>query len=76
MAISGKSRAAPRSAAQPVLTAGFTAPPARFKPPVVKAAAIDRSPWAGFSGTFYFGEVAAGTGSFIRSASELGMECL
>ena len=76
MAISGKSRAAPRSAAQPVLTAGFTAPPARFKPPVVKAAAIDRSPWAGFSGTFYFGEVAAGTGSFIRYASELGMECL
>jgi site-specific DNA-cytosine methylase len=42
----------------------------------VEAAAIDRSPWAGFSGTFYFGEVAAGTGSFIRYASELGMECL
>jgi hypothetical protein len=37
---------------------------------------IDRCPWAGFSGTFYFGEVAADTGSFIRYASELGMKCL
>ena len=40
------------------------------------AATPDRSPWDGFEGTFSFGEVAAGSGSFIRYCSELGMECL
>ena len=76
MAITGRSRAAPKVGALKLLTADFTPPPARFKPPKVDAAIPDRSPWDGFEGKFSFGEVAAGSGSFIRYCSELGMECL
>jgi DNA (cytosine-5)-methyltransferase 1 len=53
------------------------APPPRFKPPSTSIAdrSIDRSPRDGHAGTISFGEIAAGTGSFIRYAKALGMEC-
>lgn len=53
------------------------APPPRFKPPSTSTAdrSVDRSPRDGYTGTISFGEIAAGTGSFIRYAKALGMEC-
>ena len=53
------------------------APPSRFKPPTASTAdrSADRSPRDGYAGTITFGEIAAGTGSFIRYAKALGMQC-
>ena len=53
------------------------APPHRFKPPTTSTAdrSADRSPRDGYAGTITFGEIAAGTGSFIRYAKALGMQC-
>jgi hypothetical protein len=53
------------------------APPRRFKPPTTSTAdrSADRSPRDGYAGTITFGEITAGTGSFIRYAKALGMQC-
>ena len=54
----------------------FSPPPRRFTPPSTKAPLRDRNPRAGYTGELTFGEVAAGSGSFIRYARALGMECV
>ena len=53
------------------------APPPRFKPPSTSTSdrSLDRSPRDGYAGVISFGEIAAGTGSFIRYAKALGMKC-
>jgi len=45
-------------------------------PPSTTGPVRDRNPRAGYTGELTFGEVAAGSGSFIRYARALDMECL
>ena len=54
-----------------------SAPPRRFEPPSTSLVdrSLDRNPRDGYGGTISFGEIAAGTGSFIRYAKALGLEC-
>ena len=51
------------------------APPHRFQPPVTSVSMPDRNPRDGLRGTITFGDPAAGSGSFVRYAKALGMEC-
>ena len=53
----------------------FSPPPRRFVPPTTERPIPDRNPRAGYTGELTFGEVAAGSGSFIRYCRALGMTC-